>query len=182
MTPNSRTPTTRSRPDPHYVSESSHDDTRDQRTGRPAPVTPPPCESIPICGLYGQPVMAQNHRSHIPAHAIPDRSQLSQPNQPRKSPGAHATTYTTRQTNLRQVRSHRQITGHACRDIHNPAYRVSTVPHNSPTAPDRPIALRIRHTSYADAYIIALRCCPRSWCMKSHSLRGAEKVHRLVSP
>lgn len=174
MTPNPRTPTTRSRPDPHYVSESSHDDARDQRTGRPDPVTPPPCESIPICGLYGQPVMAQNHRSHIPAHAIPDRSQLSQPNQPRKSPGAHATTYTTRQTNLRQVNPHSQPSRRACHDIHNPANRVSTVPRQ------RSHSARLRPTDQSPR-----RHTPHRVCRRIHhrsEVLSQKLVHEVPFP
>ena len=118
MTPNSRTPTTRSRPDPHYVSESSHDDARDQRTGRPDPVTPPPCESIPICGLYGQPVMAQNHRSHIPAHAIP-RQIAAQPTEPTP-----------------------QITGRACHDMRN----TTDQPQTSQITPPNHRSRMPRHT------------------------------------
>ncbi len=137
----------------HRASPSSHNDTRGP-PNRPAPATqtaivrviphtmtphpvtptasqpprPPLCEPIPICGLHGQPVMAQNHRSRTPAHAIPDRSWLSQPDQPRKSSGAHIGTYATQQINPKQIHLHSQPSRHACRDIHNPANRVSTVP------------------------------------------------------
>lgn len=123
-------------------------------------------EPIPIPGLHGQPVMSQDHRSRMPRHTQPDRSWLSQPDQPRKSSGAHIGTYATQQINPKQIHLHSQPSRHACRDIHNPAYCVSTVPHNAPTAPGcaRPTNPRagIRHTAYAGAYIIALRCCPRS--------------------
>lgn len=122
MTPNSRTPTTRSRPDPHYVSESSHDDTRDQRTGRPDPGSPRhrasqspyaacmdnlswrkitvrtyPHMRYPTDRSSANRTNPANHRARMPRHTQHDRPTSDKSDHTAKSPVTHAATYTTRQ-------------------------------------------------------------------------------------
>lgn len=98
-----------------------------------------------------KPAMGHHHSSRMPAHTKLDRLRSGRPNQPRKPSGAHAATYRTRQISLQQAHSRRQITGHACRNIHNPANRAPSAPTTRLATP-RPISL----TAHAGTYIIDL--------------------------
>lgn len=186
MTLRTTKPASPSRPNRHRASHSSHNDTAPGHTDGFA--------ATPTATLRANPHM---RLARTTCHGA-------------KSPFAHTRTCDTRQTVAQPTGPTPQIIGRAYRNIHNTTNQPQTNPPAQPTLQtrmprhtqpgkscinrprQRSHSARLRPTDQSPrrhmSHLVCRRIHHRSEVLsqklvhKSHSLRGAERVHRLVSP